>query len=439
MTRYVIVGTGVAGISAAQAIRTTDQRAEITLVSEDPYGFYSRPGLAYYLSGEIPEKQLLLYTKEDWKQLNVHLVPGRVSSLFPQEHRLEVERRGVLTYDRLLLAVGAKAVRLTLPGADLQGVAYLDSFEDARSLVMLARRARRAVVVGGGITSLELTEGLAARGVHVHYLLRGDRYWPAVLDEQESRLVEQHLVKGGVTLHFRSELVEVLGKRGRVVAVRTQKGETIPCDLLGVAVGTRPRLELAQLAGLEIDRGILVNEYMATSAPDIFAAGDCAQIFDPVSGQAIMETLWNPARKQGYTAGLNMAGRQTAYRHSPSFNVTRLAGLTVTIIGSLGGSRDEDLLTIARGESESWRFGLEGVTLHQAGDVNRLRLVIGKKSLLGALLIGDQTLSVPLQELICDQTDITPVREQLLASNAALDQILFSFWQKTHLQMSGVQ
>lgn len=431
MNRYVIVGIGVAGLSAAEAIRETDSAGEIILVSDDRHGFYSRPGLAYYLTGELPEKQLFPYSKDDWRRLKLRFVSGRATRLLPQEHRLELGALGALTYDRLLLAVGATAVRLTVPGANLDGVLYLDNFEDARQLAARARRARRAVVVGGGITSLEIVEGLAAQKTEVHYLMRSERYWPAVLDEAESRIVEHRLAEEGVRLHFQSELVEALGRRGRVSGIRTEKGETLAADLLAVAIGTRPRLELAQAAGLETQRGILVNESMQTSAADVFAAGDCAQVFDPLSGQWVMETLWNPARAQGRAAGLNMAGVQTPYRHAPSFNVTRLAGLTVTIIGSLGGGRDDDLVTIARGESESWRFEADGVTLHQSAEVNRLRLVVGKNTLLGALLMGDQLLSIPLQDLITHQTDITPIREQLLRPDLSLSKTVLDFWQST--------
>lgn len=434
MNRHIIVGTGVAGISAAEAIRAADGAAEITLVGEDPHGFYSRPGLAYYLTGELPEKQLSIYTKDDWRRLNIRFIPGRATRLLPQEHRLELGPLGALTYDRLLLAVGATAARLSVPGAELEGVVYLDNFEDTRRLLGLARRTRSAIVVGGGITALELTEGLAARRLRVHYLLRGDRYWSAVLDETESRIIEHRLMEEGVHLHYQTELAEVIGRRGRVTGIRTEKGETIPGGMLAVAIGTRPRLELAQAAGLEMQRGILVNEYMQTSAPDVSAAGDCAQVFDPLSRQWVMETLWNPAREQGRAAGLNMAGVSTPYRHSASFNVTRLAGLTVTIIGSLGGGRDDDLVTIARGESEAWRFGMDGVTLHQTADVNRLRLVVGKDTLLGALVMGDQALSLPLQELITTQTDIAPIREQLLNPQAPLDKILAEYWRVSSAQ-----
>lgn len=429
MNRYVIVGSGVAAIGAAEAIRAADSNAEITLVSDDRYGFYSRPGLAYYLTGELPAEQLFPYTKEDWKRLRLRFLHGRAVRLLPQEHHLELEGGQFLKYDRLLLATGARAIRLNLTGADLQGVMYLDTFEDAQRLIAHARRARRAVVIGGGITALEIVEGLAAHKTEVHYLLRGDRYWPAVLDESESRLVERRLREHGVHLHYQTELAEILGRRNQVSGVRTTRGQVIPCELVAVAIGTRARLELAQSAGLAIERGILVDEYLQTSAADIFAAGDCAQVFDPLTGKAIMETLWNPARAQGHTAGLNMAGVPTRYQHAPSLNVTRLAGLTVTIIGSLNGDRDEDLLTIARGESEAWRFPFDGVTLHQSAEVNRLRLAVGKNTLLGALLMGDQSLSIPLQDLIFKQIDITLIRERLFQPDQPLSTTLLEFWQ----------
>lgn len=429
MNRYIIVGSGVAGMAAAEAIRTSERAAEITLVSEDPHGFYSRPGLAYYLTGELPEKQLSIYTKEDWLRLNVRFVPARATCLLPQEHRLELGQLGALTYDRLLLAVGATAARLAVPGADLQGVIYLDNLEDTRRLLQMARRERTAVVVGGGITALELAEGLAARKAHVHYLLRGDRYWPSVLDETESRIVEHRLAHDGIRLHHQTELAEVLGRNGKVTGIRTARGETLACQLVAAAIGTKPRLELAQAAGLETQRGILVNEQMQTSAADIFAAGDCAQVLDPLTGQWVLETLWNSAREQGRAAGLNMAGVPTVYRHTASLNVTRLAGLTVTLIGALGGGRDDDLVTIARGDSEAWRAGPGGVSLHQTADVNRLRLLMGERTLLGALLMGDQTLSLPLQYLVAAQADIRPIREQLLDPQAALGELLAGFWQ----------
>ena len=182
------------------------------------------------------------------------------------------------------------------------------------------------MVVGGGITALELVEGLHSRGVKVHYLLRGKRYWSSVLDEKESQIVEKRLQKEGVKLHYGSELVEVHGKRGRVQGVRLLDGRTLLCDILAYAIGIHPRVELARESGLAIDRGVLANEYLQTSNPDVYVAGDVAQVYDPLSKRSIIDSLWGPAREQGYTAGLNMAGQRTAYIKEVPFNVTRLAG-----------------------------------------------------------------------------------------------------------------
>ena len=200
------------------------------------------------------------------------------------------------------------------------------------------------------------------------------------------------------------------------------------CDLVAYAIGIRPRVDLAIQAGLAADRGILVNEYMQTSDPGILAAGDVAEIYDPMTGRSILDSLWTPARQQGYTAGLNMAGKRTAYIKAPPFNVTRLAGLTTTIVGTVGRGRDDDLVGIARGDSETWRQLPDCLVAQTGFDVNRLRLLIGERTLLGAIVMGDQTLSLPLVKIISAKMDITPIRERLLAPNAKVGDIVAEFW-----------
>jgi len=433
--RYVIIGSGVAGIAAIEALRSVDTAAEITLIGDDPYGFYSRPGLAYYLTGELHDKALFPRTADDLRKLNFRYVNQRVTRILRAEHTLEMGDQSAIMYDRLLIAVGAQALPLEVPGADLEGVLKLDHMADAKHILKHARRGRTAVVVGGGITALELVEGLRSRGMKVHYLLRGDRYWSNVLDEQESRIVERRLREEGVTLHHHAEVIEVIGRNGKVSEIRLLNGQTLKCDLVAYAIGIRPRVELAKQAGLAIDRGILVNEYLQTNDPDIFAAGDVAQAYDPLSGRSILDSLWTPARQQGYTAGLNMAGRKTAYLKAPPFNVTRLAGLTTTIIGTVGRGRDDDLVGIARGDSETWRQLPDSVIAQTGFDVNRLRLLVGEKTLLGALVMGDQKLSLPLEKIISGHVDITPIRERLLVPNAKIADIVVEFWagQKAYL------
>lgn len=427
MTRYVIVGTGVAGVAAIGALRSLERSAGITLVGDDPYGFYSRPGLAYYLNGEIPEKQLTIFSKKDWKPLNVRYVRGLATRLDPQKHQLEIDSAGVLTYDRLLLATGSTAVLLRIPGADLQGVVKLDDFDDTRRILALARRARSVVVVGGGIISVELVEGLLAQGLKVHYFLRGERYWPNVLDEKESRLLEHRLAKDGVLLHFHTEAAEVLGKHGKVVGIRTTRGEIINCGMVAVGIGVKLRIELAKAAGLATERGILTDETMQTSDLDIFAAGDVSQVRDPLSGGSFIDTLWHPAREKGLIAASNMAGKRRTYDRRVAINVLRLAGVMTTIIGAVGSGVDDDLVSVARGSSETWQQLPNTISLESSTDVNHVRLMIGERTLLGAIVMGEQKLSLPLQDIISSKVDITPVRH-LLQPGAPLGQIVMDFW-----------
>lgn len=426
--RYVIVGSGVAGIAAIEAIRSVDRAGEVVMVSDDPHGFYSRPGLAYYLTGELHDKALFPRTADDYRRMNFRYVKGRVKNILREEHVVELDGQAPLPYDRLLIAVGAQAAPLKAPGVEFDGVLKLDHMEDAKRILKHARRGKTAVVVGGGITALELTEGLVARGVKVHYLLRGDRYWSNVLDEQESRIVEYRLEEEGVKLHHHAEVVEVTGRRNRVAGVRLLDGRSLKCDLVAYAIGISPRSGLAKQAGLAVERGILVNEYLQTNDPDIFAAGDVAQVYDPASGRSVLDSLWGPARQQGYAAGLNMAGRQTAYVKSVPFNVTRLAGLTTTIIGTVGRGRDDDLVGIARGDSETWRQLPEAIVAQAGFEVNRLRLLVGERTLLGAVVMGDQKLSFPLEKIVSEGIDISPIRERLLAPNARVGDVIAEFW-----------
>ncbi|MCB0100905.1 MAG: NAD(P)/FAD-dependent oxidoreductase [Anaerolineales bacterium] len=426
--RYAIIGTGVAGISAVEAIRSVDRAAEVVMVGDDPHGYYSRPGLAYVLTGEMQDKSLFPKKRDDYTRLKFNFLGAHVTGIDRECKTLLLDGKAPLTYDKLLIATGASAIPLTVPGANLQGVFKLDDLEDARNILKYAKRGRTAVVIGGGITALELTEGLFARGMNVHYLLRGSRYWSNVLDEHESRIVEGRLQAEGVELHFRSEVQEVLGRTGKVTGVRLLNGKIIKCDLVAYAIGIKPRLSLAQSANLAMDRGILVNEFMQTNDLQIYAAGDVAQAYDPLTGRSVLDSLWNPAREQGRIAGLNMAGQAQPYIKSAPFNVTRLAGLTTTIIGAVGHGNDEDIVGIARGDSETWRQLPDAIVAQSGFDVNRVRLLVGEDHLIGAVVMGDQKLSMPLQKIIEEKVNITSIKPKLLVKDARVADVIVDFW-----------
>lgn len=412
---YVIIGNGVAGLSAASTIRSVDAACKITIFSDEPHRFYSRPGLAYLLTGTIPEKQLYPYPKSYYQKQDIRLIQGQVAEIQPVEKRVRLADGETLAYDAALMATGARAIKPRISGVDLQGVVTLDTLSDARRILKLARRARRAVVIGGGITALELAEGLAARGLRVHYLLRKDRYWSNVLDRDESELVLSRLQEEGIRIHRNTEISAVVGRRGRVWAVETEAGERIRCEILAIAIGIRPRLELAEASGVEVERGIIVDAHMRTNLADVYAAGDTAQVYDPHTAEYQLDTLWWVAAEQGRVAGLNMAGDAARYARAVPFNVTRIGGLTTTIIGAVGnGELDRDLQEIARGDSESWRQHPTAVVLERDEPHDRVRLILVGERIRGALIMGDQSLSKPLQYLISQGVDITPIRQDLL-------------------------
>jgi NADPH-dependent 2,4-dienoyl-CoA reductase/sulfur reductase-like enzyme len=166
---------------------------------------------------------------------------------------------------------------------------------------------------------------------------------------------------------------------------------------------------------------------MQTSNPDVFAAGDVSQAHDPVSGQSFVDTLWQPAREKGQIAAANMTGKRTTYKRRVAVNVLRLAGVMTTIIGAVGSGIDEDIVSVARGSSETWQQLPNTISLESSEDVNHVRLMIGEKNLLGAMVMGEQKLSQPLKEIISSKMDITPMR-QLLQPGAPLGQIVMDFW-----------
>lgn len=433
--RFVIVGSSAAGLAAAESVRRHSVGSTITLISEEKHAHYSRPGLAYYLSGLIPEGQLFARGQNEAEELALERIHARAERIDVGAHKVHLADGREIGYDRLLLATGSRAVSPDFPGHELDGVVTLDSLDDARRILKLARKGRSAAVIGGGITALELVEGLRARGVATSYLLRGGRFWQNVLDATESKMVEDRLRAEGVALFYDTQVKQALGAKARVTQVETKNGDRLDCDLLAVAIGVRPRSELARDAGLRVGRGVLVDEHMQTSAPDVFAAGDVAEVLDPRSGRTQLDTLWSAACRQGAIAGDNMAGLRVRHVRPVSLNVTQLAGITTSIMGSVGSGKDDDLVTIARGDSETWRSASHLFEFDQTSQNVRVRLLLSERTIEGAVVMGDQNISRTLYALIEAQANVSAIRDRLTDENCQLSEVLTAFhrqWKATH-------
>lgn len=433
--RYLIIGNGPAGYKAARAIRERDRTGQIIIYSAERYDFYSRPGLAYLLTATVPEAQLFPHKDDHYRQMGILLVNKRVTSLDPINHRIHLENGESPVYDSLLLATGARAILPELPGIDSQGVVTFDSLTDTKQILKLSRKAKEAVVIGGGITALELVEGFIKQNVKVHYFLRGDRFWPRIFEPEESRLVENHLTDLGVKIHHHTEINSIINHKGRVAAVETQDNKTIKCQIVGAAIGVRPRIELAKQIGLATQRGILVDEYLRTSDPSIFAAGDVAEIYDPERETHVVHSLWSIARNTGEVAGCNMAGEYMPFRNPIASNTSMLVGIPVTIIGAVGsGEQGGDIVSIVRGDSENWQAQLDAFAVEAKYQATHLRLMVGRTHLLGAVLIGDQRTSSLVQMMIENRINILPIRERLFQAGTDVIGLLQAYWDQYRRQ-----
>lgn len=436
MIHYLIVGNGAAGITAAEEIRARDPHGEITVVSAEIHPMYSRPGLAYVIIDEIPSRQVVARTPAWYARQKIKLVYGRAVKLDAAPHRVLLANHPPLGYDRLLIATGARAASLPYPGANLDGIVYLDTLDGTLELLRKLRRARRAVVVGGGITALEMAEGFAHNHVETHYLVRRNALWSAVFNEAESKLLDEKMRRHGIEIHYNAEVAEVLGdKRQRVQGVKLESGEVLPCDLVGAGIGVKAQLEWVRDTPLKIDRGVLVNEHLESNLPDVYVAGDCAQAWDPWTQKHMLDVLWPTAVAQGRVAGANMAGAHEAYAKGTPFNVCLLFGWHLTAMGQIGGGRgDEGEIvqhTLSRGSSEVWSTHPASYTSawSHAGD-NHLRLLLDGNRLAGALVIGEQLLADPLRDLINWRTDIAPLRSALVAGGPDLPEQIREFWRQ---------
>ncbi len=435
--RYVIIGNGAAGATAAQTIRQNDAAGEIVILTAEPYPMYSRPGLAYVLIKEVSPEQIMARTLDWYEEWGINLVLGEAVSLDVQRQMVWLGDGRSLNYDRLLIATGARATPPPYSGAELDGVVYLDTLDGTKELVKKTRRARRAVVIGGGITALELSEGLTHRGIDTHYFLRRDRLWGRVFNDEEAKLLGKKMRAHHVHIHYNTEAVEILGdRRGRVRGVRLKDGKEFKCDLVGVAIGVKPLIDVVANSPIATDRAILVNERMETNVPNVYAAGDCAQVYDRWTEKHMLDILWPSAVAEGNAAGLNMVGKLYEYEKGSPFNACLLFGLHITTMGQINPRREADddepqiVQHISRGSSEVWyTYPRPYRSAWSAENENTIRLVLSGDYLVGALVIGEQSLTDSLRYLIEHEVNIADMFEELSGGGARMRRCLMQFWQ----------
>ncbi|TPN57689.1 Rieske 2Fe-2S domain-containing protein [Mesorhizobium sp. B1-1-9] len=314
--KIVIVGGGAAGFAAAEMLRREQYQGSIVMISDDHAPPVDRPNLSKdYLAGKAPEDWIPLRGEKFYSKNNIDLrLDTKAVDINLRSREVVLIDEGRIPYDRLLIATGAEPVRLTIPGADQPHVHTLRSFADCKAIVERATTARRAVVLGASFIGLEVAAALRARNIEVHVVAPDKRPMERVLGPQMGDFIRALHEEKGVVFHLENTPASIDGRK-----VKLSSGGTLAADFVVVGVGVRPRTGVAEKAGLVLDRGVTVNAFLETSAPDIFAAGDIARWPDSHTGENIRVEHWVVAERQGQTAALNMLGHREKFAAVPFF------------------------------------------------------------------------------------------------------------------------
>lgn len=341
----VILGNGIAGSTAARHLRTlTDYR--ITMISAETPHFYSRTALMYLYMGHLEFHHLKPYEDQFWEKNRIDLVQATVIDLDTDQKVLKLSDDRTLAYDVLILATGSVSNRFGWPGQDLRGVQGLYSIQDVESMEAHTAGIERAVIVGGGLIGVEMAEMLLTRKIPVTFLVREGVFWGSVLPREEAELIGRHIREHHVDLRFNEEIDQLVDDgTGRVRAVVTKKGEEIPAQFVGLTVGVSPNLSAVKSSAVETKRGILVNEFLETSVPNVYAIGDCTELREPGPGQKPFNQIWYTGRIMGETVARTVAGKRTPYRPGPFFNSAKFFDIEYQTYGSVPAQRPDGIET----------------------------------------------------------------------------------------------
>jgi NAD(P)H-nitrite reductase large subunit len=398
---YVIVGNSAAAVGAVEAIRRLDRRGRITVIGDEPYPALCRPLLAHYLAGEIREEQMYYRPADFYQKHEAELLAGRRASRVDwQNQEVVLEDGAVLPYDRLLVATGSRIVFPPLPGSELGGVYGFWKLEEAKAMAayLAGHPGAPCVVIGGGLVGLQAAYGLAKAGGRVTVVEALPHLLSRVLDPPAARLAQDLLVQEGIAALTGCGVKGLEGSGGRVEAVVLEDGTRIPARLVVKATGVAPNLELVKEIPVRTNRGLEVNPYFQSSLSSLYAAGDVAATWDVAAEKPAVNANWPNAHRQGWLAGLNMAGRPTAYEGSLA--MTSLVIRRVPFI-SLG---------LANPPEDGYEIKV------QASLQNLIyrKLVFKDNRLKGAILVGNVEHAGFIRDIIKENAPVGVIKDSIL-------------------------
>ena len=323
MEHIVIIGNGIAGITAARHIRKFSNK-KITIIAAEADYFFSRTALMYVYMGHMRWRDIEPYEPWFWEKNRLELKKAYVEKIDTDSQTLYFKEDGSLKYDKLIIASGSTTSYYGWEGQDLKGVLGLVSKKDLEDLEKYApnnKKCPRAVIIGGGLIGVEMAEMLRFRKIEVTMLVREAAFWAGVLPKPEAQMISRHVISHGVDLRHNAQLDKILGDdNGNVRAVITKDGEEIPCCVVGITTGVKPQISFLEYSKIEIDKGILVNKKLETNIANIYAIGDCAQQRKPIGNRPVVEAVWYTGRMMGEAVAQTICGKPFEYKPGNWFN-----------------------------------------------------------------------------------------------------------------------
>ncbi len=402
--RYVVIGAGPAGVTAAETLRMQDPQGEVVLIGGEPEPAYSRMAIPYYLSNKIEEQGTYLrQDTEHLKKLGIQQLQQRVIGLDTEAKKLLMDGADPISFDRLLLATGSNPLKPPISGLDQPGVHHCWTLEDARNIVKYAEPGSSVVLLGAGFIGCIIMEALVERGVKLTVVEMGDRMVPRMMDQASGNLIKQWCIAKGVTVHTSTRVLGIeANSNGKArFTLNCDPVDPVDADLVVVAAGVKPATGFLEQSGLKLEQGVVVNEYLESSASGIYAAGDVCEGVDWGTGKHAVHAIQPVAAETGRIAALNMTGKVTPYPGSMAMNVLDTLGLISVSYGQwMGVPGGDEVHSIDEPEFRYIKLQFEedrlvgAITLGMTEHVGVLRGLIQSRIKLGqwkTLLMQDPT------------------------------------------------
>lgn len=317
----IIIGNGISGVTTARYIRKRSDDDILILSAESKY-FFSRTALMYVYMGHLKFEHTQPYEPHFWEKNRIQLKQARVNTVDTKNKQLKLDSGETITYSSLVLATGSKPNKFGWKGQDLKRVGGLYSKQDLEYIEKCSDGLKSAVIVGGGLIGIELAEMFLSRNIEVHFLVRESVFWKSVLPQRDSKMIMRHMDKHhGLHMHYQEELEEIVDNGdGEACAVVTKSGERIECQFVGLTAGVSPNIQFLENSDIETERGILVNRFLETNVPNVYAIGDCAQFKEPLEDRRPIEQVWYTGKFMGETVAKTITGERTEYTPGFWFN-----------------------------------------------------------------------------------------------------------------------